>query len=90
MPSALKQGSHDFFQSICIAGFDGFNQMYDAEDSDLCPRSMTKWCQVQMPIEIDVVNGVLQPELLMNQCMPFDPTAMSMVSLEDHGVIRRP
>lgn len=84
MPSPMKQGAHSLPKSRHIAGVHDFNQMI-AEDFDPCPRSMVDWGQVQMPVAIGAVSGVVQPELPMYQHMPFDPTAMALVPLKRGG-----
>lgn len=84
MSPPLPQGPNAYIQSTPMPGFDDFTQL-SAEDSDpgSSPRFMLDWSQMQMPLGFDGANGVVQPDMLMNPDMPFDPAAMHMIPGSD-------
>lgn len=58
-----------------LAGFEDFpkNQRMEAEVSS--PQFMLDWSQMQMPMGFD---GMVQPQLLMNADVGFDPNALAL------------
>lgn len=80
MSPPLPQGPNAYIHSTPVPGFDDFTQL-SAEDSDpgSSPRFMLDWSQMQMPLGFDGANGVVQPDMLMNPDMPFDPAVMHMI-----------
>nr|POF15245.1 hypothetical protein CFP56_42134 [Quercus suber] len=57
----------------------------DLSDSDPSPRFMLDWTQMQMPVGYD---GVVQPSLVMNTEVPFDPSIMHVQhSVSVHGPV---
>ena len=82
MTPPLPQGPNGFIQTTPMSGFDEFNQL-SAEDSDpgSSPRFMLDWSQMQMPLGFDT--GVVQPDMLMNADLQFDPSVMQMIQGPD-------
>jgi hypothetical protein len=82
MTPPLPQGPNGFIQTTPMSAFDEFNQL-SAEDSDpgSSPRFMLDWSQMQMPLGFDT--GVVNPDMLMNADLQFDPSVMQMIQGPD-------
>ena len=64
------------FQNTPLSGFDDFSRMHgDGSDDGSSPRFMLDWSQMSMPMGYD---GMVQPHMLMNPDMPFDPNVMPL------------
>lgn len=83
-PPALNTpaANHAFLQGTPLPAYEEFGGMHgdamhgDSSDPGSSPRFMLDWSQVQMPLGFD---GLVQPNLIMNPGIPFDPNAMHMV-----------
>lgn len=76
MSPPIAQNGGQFVQNPPMSGYDEFAPM-NGDDSDpgSSPRFMLDWSQMQMPMGFD---GVVQPNMLMNPDMTFDPSVMGM------------
>ncbi|CAK3988559.1 transcriptional regulator [Lecanosticta acicola] len=60
-----------FLQHTPMSGYNEFQTMgKDSSDAGSSPRFMLDWSQMQMPMGYD---GMIQPHLIMNPDMAFDP-----------------
>ncbi|OQN98944.1 hypothetical protein B0A48_15290 [Cryoendolithus antarcticus] len=69
--------THGFVQQAPASSFEDFAHMsQDDSDDGSSPRFMLDWTQVQMPMGFE---GVVQPEIIMQPDVAFDPHALHMV-----------
>ena len=78
MSPPLTQGPNGFMQTTSMSGFEDFTQTsVDDSDPGSSPRFMLDWSQMQMPLGFDT--GVVQPDMLINSDMQFDPSVLHMI-----------
>jgi hypothetical protein len=76
MSPPMQQTPGGFVQQTPLSGYEDFTRTRDSSESASSPRFMLDWSQMQMPVGFD---GMVQPSMIMNPEMPFDPNALHMV-----------
>lgn len=70
-----------FMESTPLSGYHEFSNIgKDSSDGDSSPRFMLDWTQMQMPLGFD---GMVQPHLMMDPDMGFDPNALPLAPHND-------
>ncbi|KAK4549222.1 hypothetical protein LTR36_007680 [Oleoguttula mirabilis] len=71
--SPSMQTPAGFVQQTPLSGYEDFSRTRDGSESVSSPRFMLDWSQMPMPMGYD---GMVQPSMIMNHDMPYDPNGM--------------
>lgn len=72
---------NSFMDSTPLSGYHEFSNMgKDSSDGDSSPRFMLDWSQMQLPLGYD---GMVQPHLMMDPDMGFDPNSLPLAPHSD-------
>jgi hypothetical protein len=75
MSSDRRESNLGFPQSTPFGSFDDLSRLNKDEVDTSTPHFMLDWTQMQMPMAFD---GVVQPQMLVNTEMTFDPSLMPL------------